>query len=159
MIRSLIVQLSEQTIEISEELESLYSSCGSGTKQPQIDKLIGVLQSIIKDLDPVYLILDALDESSDTDELMLRIQEMQGWGYRQFHMILMSRRHNDIEKGIEPMTQPEERICIQSALVDADISTYIQERLLSDPKLRRWQGKPRIQEEIRLTLMEKADGM
>ncbi len=159
MIRSLIIQLSEQSIDVSEELESLYASRGYGTKQPQIDELTRVLQNVIKDMDKVYLILDALDESSDADELMSRIQEIQGWGYQQLRIILTSRRHHDIEKGIEPLTQPEERICIQSALVDADISTYIQERLLSDPKLKRWQGKPRIQEEIRLTLMGKADGM
>ena len=87
---------------------------------------MGVLYKMTESAECTYLILDALDECSDIEKFMARIEEIQGWSCQQLHLFLMSRRRNDIEEMIEFMTKPDERIYIQSALVDADISTYMQ---------------------------------
>jgi len=68
------------------------------------------------------------------------------------------RQSRIIEESIELLTRPEDQISIQSATVDADISLYVQERLQKDSRLKRWRGKPEVQEEIRATIMRKAGG-
>jgi hypothetical protein len=117
------------------------------------------LKEIVEGFDETYIILDALDECSDRQELLDNVEEIQGWGLSQLHMLLTSRRLTDIEETLNLLTDSQNRICIQSALVDADILTYIHNRLQNDRLLKRWRYKPQVQEEIKTTLMKKADGM
>ena len=104
------------------------------------------------------VILDALDECSERQELLDNVGEIYGWDIP-LHILLTSRRLTDIEERIEPMTDPRNRLCIQSALVDAEILTYVHHRLQNDRQMKRWRTKPLVQEEIKTTLMKKADGM
>ena len=159
MIRSLITQLSEQRLDRSQELDDLYSACYDGKRQPDTDSLMKVLEKSAEEMDRTYIILDALDECSDTRELLNRIEEIQKWEHIQLHVLLTSRRHSDIEEAVELFTEPEQRISIQNAPVNADISTYVHARLQKDSRLKRWRTSPQVREEIKATLIEKADGM
>ena len=159
MIRSLVTQLSEQSTKHLKELELLFSSCNNGELQPDNQRLLMVLKEIIEVSDKTYVIVDALDECSTSYELQEHIEEIQRWGLPQLHMLLTSQRLMDIEEIIEPLTDTEDRICIQSALVDADIRTYVHKRLQNDKKFKRWRSKPHVQDEIKMQLMMKADGI
>jgi hypothetical protein len=64
-------------------------------------------------------------------------------------------REKDIEEALEPLITGQ--ICIQSALVNADIHTHLRERLQNDLKLRKWPDK--VQMEIETALMDGAHGM
>ena len=158
MIRSLILQLFEQNAETA-ELKSCYSACNDGMQQPDIEGLLKILKNMTNSSDQKYIILDALDECSDIHELLGRVEEIQGWRQSNLKLLLTSRRHKDIEDRMQIFTQLEQRICIQSALVDVDISRYVHGRLQTDFLLQRWRNSPQIQEEIRTTLANKADGM
>lgn len=173
MIRSLISQLLSQLMMDSKEsgstkpsrnnfkeLESTFSNCSNGKGQPNSEQLMTILKEIFDNSDEIYVILDALDECSDREELINKIMEIQEWGFPYLHMLLTSRRLPDIEEMLdEILINPQDKICIQSALVDADIAIYVHKRLKDDRKLQRWRNKPDVQEEIKLRLMEKADGM
>jgi len=159
MMRSLITQLSAQSTKHLKQLESLFLSCSNGERQPDSQRLPLVLKDIIEVSDKISIIIDALDECSNTQELQEHIEEIQRWGLPQLHMLLTSRRLMDIEEMIDPLTDAEDRICIQSALVDADIQTYVHERLQNDRRFKRWRSRPHVQEEIKMELMKKADGM
>jgi hypothetical protein len=137
MIRSLITQLSGQFTKKLKELELLFSSCNKGERQPDIGRLMTALKEIVEGFDETYIILDALDECSDRQELLDNVEEIQGWGLSQLHMLLTSRRLTDIEETLNLLTDSQNRICIQSALVDADILTYIHNRLQNDRLLKR----------------------
>ncbi len=63
-------------------------------------------------------ILDALDECKERQELLTDIDEIAGWKNRKLHMLATSRRENDIEESLEPLVNDQEKICIQSALVN-----------------------------------------
>ena len=159
MIQSLITQLSRQSKKKLNKLEALFSSCNNGGRQPDVERLLIVLKEVVEGFDEMYIVLDALDECSDREELLERIEEIQGWKLRQLHMLVTSRWLIDIKESLEPLTEPHGRICIQSALVNADILTYVHEKLQNDRYLKRWSSKPKVQEEIETTLMQKADGM
>ncbi|KAI9765534.1 MAG: hypothetical protein M1840_007360 [Geoglossum simile] len=159
MIRSLIAQLSIQSASIPQALESLFSSCMNGARQPVTDALLETLRQMIREFTEVFIILDALDECKERQELLEDIGKIAEWKAGKLHILATSRREKDIEEQIEPQANQEENICIQSALVNDDIRAYIHERLQTDRKLRRWQSRPEVQQEIEGTLMDKADGM
>ena len=159
MIRSLITQLSRQSTKPLRGLQSLFSSCNDGKRQPDSKSLMEVLKEIVDSLDDITIVFDALDECLEREDLFKRMEEIMQWKPRHLHMLLTSRRLTDIEESLDSLTNPQDRICIQSALVDADILVYIGERLQNDQKLKRWRRSPQVQSEIKTTLMKKADGM
>ena len=159
MVRSLLVQLSAKPLRKVRELEALFSESNEGSQQPPTGKLLITLKEVMEVFDDIYIFIDALDECMGCRELLNIMTEVHSWGLTSLHILLTSRRIPEIENRLVPLTCPEDRINIQSALVDADIHLYISERLKSDQDLRRWRNHPAVQEEIKVMLMKKADGM
>ena len=157
MIRSLICQVFRYCG--NSLLENLYSSCSNGSRQPSEEALLDTLRQMMTFLEDIYIILDALDECEERDELLTDLEHMLSWGDANLHVLVTSRREQDIEEALKPLGDPRDIICIQSNLVNADIRTYVHDRLKTDQKLKRWQTKSEVQLEIENTLMEKAHGM
>lgn len=157
MIRSLIKQLSQQLQYTSEPLESLFSACTNGNRQPTIETLRSTLKQMIEEFNQVFIILDALDECEDREDLMESINEITGWNLQTLHVLTTSRIEREIADELN--VTEEQKLYIQSDLIEADIRAYIYARLQIDEKLRRWQKDKQDQETIIDTLMEKSDGM
>ena len=157
MIRSLLCQLSE--IKLNSSLQDLYSSCQNGHREPSGKMLLHALRQTVASLEDTYVILDALDECGERDELLKDFEQIVSWEDANLHLLATSRREQDIEQALTPMTNPRNRINIQSELVNADIRTYVHDRLQIDRRLKRWQKDSKVQLEIEETLMKKAHGM
>ncbi len=160
MIRSFISQLSmHKGTAASQELESLYSSCLYGERQPTCDALLVTLRRMMSTFEETFIIVDALDECMVPLELLADIEEIFGWTETNMHILASSRNERAIETSMKSMTTEEGRIDLRSALVNPDIRAYVRNRLQSDRKLKRWQNEPDIRFEIESVLMSKADGM
>ena len=159
MIRSLVSQLSSQCANTRKVLESLYSSCRDGKQQPTESSLLAALYQMIEQFEDVYVILDALDECLERQELLASIQQLIGCNDGRIHILTTSRMEKDIEESMEPFTNNREKICIDSVLIDNDIRAYIGGRLQTDQALEKWQKQPKVQKEIEDTLMDKTEGM
>ena len=155
LLRSLIVQLSMQSMNTPEALDTIYSRCQEGQQQPSTDALAMTLQHMLGGFHQTFIILDALDECAEREELLGLIEKIVGWKLEKLHILATSRREKDIEETLEPLITGQ--ICVQSALVNADIHTHLRERLQNDRKLRKWPVK--VQMEIEATLMDGAHGM
>lgn len=153
--RSIIEQLAWQSVEALACLQSLLSRCRDGNQQPTQDALESTLQQILGGFQETFIILDALDECSEREELLLLLENLKSWGTEKLHILATSRRERDIEEALESLVTGE--ICLQSALVNVDIHTHISERLQNDSKLKRWPAN--VQGEIEQTLMHGAQGM
>jgi hypothetical protein len=70
MLRSLICRLSQQCVKIHTSLDTLFSSCENGQRQPSLDALLEVMQQMIQEFPQPYFVLDALDECSQRAELI-----------------------------------------------------------------------------------------
>jgi hypothetical protein len=149
MLCSLICQLYSQTAIDIPGLESLYERC-SRTHKPAVQDLLGVLRESISNFNDTFIILDALDESTDREVLLSILEKMSRWGLKQLHILVTSRREPDIEQILDPLVTNS--ICIQNKLVDADIELYIRDRLKKDAKLSRW-SRP-VRADIEATLMK-----
>ena len=157
MIRSLISQLSKYCAKSL--IQDLYASCLNGSRQPTEELLLNTLHQMIVTLRDTYIILDALDECDNRNDLLTSLEQIISWKDVNLHTIVTSRKEYDIEEILASLTDTEKRISIQSKLVDADIRTYVHDRLQIDRKLSKWQKMPKIQSEIEDTLIRKAGGM
>ncbi len=159
MIRSLISQLAVRCTNQSKPLESLYSSCGDGTRQPKVCELKQTLQNLVQSFDDTFIILDALDECKEREQLLGDIRDFVKWQLGGLHILVTSRREGDIKVTLDPLLNENQNIDIQSEVVDRDIRVYVREILQSAQGLRRWRNKPQVQDEIEKALTENANGM
>ena len=159
MVWSLISQLCQQCVKIPATLETLFSSCENGQRQPSLDALLEVMLYVMQEFPQSYIVLDALDEYTDRAELMAILERMAGWKLDQSHLLVTSRKERDIKISPESIVDIQNTICLQSELVDRDISTYVCQRLSDDKSLSKWQKDPDIRHEIETALMKGAHGM
>ena len=75
------------------------------------------------------------------------------------HIICTSREEHDIKDEFGKWLEKDAIVPLQQRDVDTDIGAYVSARLETDWQLRRWQGKPQVQNEIRENLIGAADGM
>jgi hypothetical protein len=155
LIRSLIMQLSMQSKSTPKALNTIYSRYQEGQQQPTTDALTWALQHMVGDFHQTFIILDALDECTEREELLGLIEKIVDWKLEKLHILATSRRESGIEDTLTPLITGQ--ICIQSALVNGDILVYIRERLQNDRKLRRLPKD--VQVEIEKILMDGANGI
>jgi Cdc6-like AAA superfamily ATPase len=158
MIRSVISQLFSQS-KATQAVEALFSTCRDGQRQPTDEELMKALQSLSNGFDETYIILDALDECTDRQNLFSYLEAILDWNLDNLHILTTSRPGIDIEDALQPLLLQDQRVCIQSGIVHRDIRNYVQHRIRSDKGLARWRNKPDVQSHIEKTLMEKVDGM
>lgn len=150
-----MVQLSAYCPHIPDSLQSAYSQSQNGKNQLTTEELTNVLHQMVKIFKSTYILIDALDECKDLEDLLEFIKALMGWNIDSLHVLATSRKENDIAEFLDPLVTCQ--ICIQSALVDADIHVHILERLQKDSKLKRWPIS--VQKEIEDALMREANGM
>ena len=155
LICSLIVQLAAQCLHLPEPLQSAYSRSQNGQKQLPIEELTILLFHMLKSFNSTYILLDALDECTEQEDLLKFIEVLMDGDIGNLHLLATSRKENEIATSIEPLVTCQ--LGIQSAPVDGDIRVHVLERLSSDPKLKKWPAD--VQKEIEDVLMRGAKGM
>ena len=154
-VRSLLFQFAQQARHGLPNVEQLYQRCESGQQQPAEDVIRSLLRDIMSKTESNYIILDALDECTDRENLLTFIRNLVASKLSGLRILATSRREKDIEEQLRPIA--DHNINIQSAIVDEDIRVYIRNRLATDTKLKKWPLS--VQDEIITVMMEKAGGM
>jgi hypothetical protein len=158
MIRALVTQLSRQYIRIPSVLESVFASSNNGQSQPSDRALLDVLRYMYKDFPATYIVIDALDECKNRENLMAIIKTITSWQLAGLHLVLTSRKEQEIEDTLKSLVDACNIIPLGSKVMDQDIQRYVHQRILDDKKLRKWQGGD-IQREIEVALIKGAQGM
>lgn len=159
MLRSLVLQLFSNHQPIPEPLISLFKSCQDGAKPPQTKDLETLLRALIELYEKTFIVLDALDECENRQELLEFIKKAVEWKSEKLNLIMTSRKLKDFEDFFNGELEERSKLSIQNEKVDKDIRLYVHEKLESDLRFKRWRRQPKVQEEIESKLMEKSDGM
>jgi Cdc6-like AAA superfamily ATPase len=154
MLRSMIQQMSILTL--FPEVDKLYEHCGQGTHEPGQEVLVETLVSLFQHLDRTFLIVDALDECSDSErddllDVITKITQAQQVG-----LLATSRNERDIARSLQSTVENVTSLQEGDGIVD-DISLHVQKCLQEDSRLREWPLK--IKEEIQMALINGAHGM
>ncbi len=167
LVSSLLLQLSTQSSPCCDILSRLHSGHGNGAQQPNDDALKRCLIEMLtaRDLHPIYLIMDALDECSNLSgistprkRVLQLVKELVDLHLPNLHICVTSRPEVDIRDVLEPLTSRRVSLHDQSGQ-KKDIEDYVRSVVYSDsePIMRRWRKEDK--ELVIETLSKQADGM
>ena len=112
---------------------------------------------------PVYLIVDGLDECSNTsampsprEKVLILLKDLMGSQLPNLRICVTSRPEIDIKAVLEPLTFRSVSLHDESGQLE-DIDSYIESVVNTDPNMRRW--KTADKELVIDVLIEKSDGM
>ena len=167
VVPSLLTQLSARSSLHCDILSKLYSVHKSGKEQPSDNVLIKSLKDMlaVPDPRPIYLVMDALDESPNTsgipsprEKVLKLLEELVDLHLPNLHVCVTSRPEIDIRDVIEPLTSLRVSLHDQSGQKE-DIADYVRSVVYSnsEPIMRRW--KKEDKDLVIEMLSERADGM
>jgi hypothetical protein len=166
LLSSLLIQLSSQSDRCFNILSRLYKAHKEGAEQPSHYDLTRCLKQMLTfpDQCPIYLIMDALDESPNTSgipsprEMVLQLlKELVDLFLPNLHICVTSRPEIDIRNVLEPLTSRRVSLHDQSGQKE-DIAEYVRSVVYSDSEqIMRWRTEDK--EMVIKTLSERADGM
>ena len=144
-----------QSTGIPKSLEDLYTSNRDRKRQPSSAELSKTFEEIAFRFREIYIILDALDECAEKEELLDLITEITEWERGKPHILVTSRWEEEIQDRLEPLCIAP--FNLETAPIDADIQLHICKKLDSDHKLRKLPAL--IKEQVKEKLTDKAHGM
>ena len=154
LIRSLLNQLANQHNDCTEILQQLFHHCQDGKQQPNHDALVEALQSMLRVVPVSYILIDALDECVDRDDLLKLLRSITGLK-KGVQTLVTSRKERDID--IVMNVCATYQLNVQNKDVDADIQLYVRKRIRDDTGLSAW--PERVQQDIEHCLTSGANGM
>jgi hypothetical protein len=167
VVTSLLTQLSARSTLRCDILSKLYSIHDSGKIQPSNSVLTKCLKDMLTlpDQPPLYLVMDALDESPSTsgipsarERVLQLLKELVDLHLPNVHICVTSRPEIDIQDAILPLTSLRVSLHDQSGQKE-DIAEYVRSIVYSnsEPIIRRW--KKEDKDLVIEVLSERADGM
>lgn len=152
LIRSLIQQFWDQSGCVPAPLLELY---GSGHEQASITSLQTVLQRVIAGFERAYIIIDALDECTDWQKVLVWIGNLLQWTSGRPHVLFSSRPEKDISVNLTSVEFVSlTHISLNGKHSDADIETYVDAMLA---QMTRWDSATLAR--VRKALITGASGM
>ncbi|KAH9046631.1 ankyrin repeat-containing domain protein [Lactarius hengduanensis] len=167
LLLSLVSQLSTSSSLCCGILKRVYSSHKNGAHQPSDDTLKECLKQMLRlpGQEPIFIILDALDECPDSsgipsprDEVLQLVKELVDLHLQRLHICATSRPEVDIRAVLEPLAPRSVSLHNQTGQ-QMDIADYVRNVVDSSSSMamRRWRADDR--KLVIETLTERADGM
>ncbi|KAI9779165.1 MAG: hypothetical protein M1839_007700 [Geoglossum umbratile] len=165
LLRSLIVQLSNQTDVLPQVLETLFDQCDNGRSSPEDESLAAALFSLLDDPALTYIVIDGLDEcpfdgdGSERHRLHDLVVGRIGRSPGSFNFLFTSRKERDIEEAMEGVAERAvlHNIPIKSEDVDADVRLHVQQFVHRNKRIRSWSDA--VRREIEEAIVSGSRGM
>ncbi|KAH0559302.1 hypothetical protein GP486_004185 [Trichoglossum hirsutum] len=154
-LHSVLTQLASRDLKALNEIEKLYDQSDCGKQQPDKKSLLLILLSVLQNSPRRYLVIDALDERSQREEMLRVLSDIHQQCSEGVNILVTSRKEHGIEKVLDSLSS--NRVSIQQTAVDADIRIHVKTRLAEDEKLKRWPSA--VKEEMEDALVSGAHGM
>ncbi|KAF3385972.1 Ankyrin repeat and KH domain-containing protein 1 [Talaromyces pinophilus] len=158
MLRAIIKQLFENLNRQSDALQTLYDQLKTQNSITET-QLLSAFREMASTFGSVYVVLDALDECQNRNDLFNFLEEIGSWQDINIHLLLTSRDERDITEAIEAVELAQSWIKLTAAVLKEDVRTYISSRLQTDRAFKRWSKHPEVQRDIEDSLTTKSDGM
>ena len=155
LIRSLIRQFSTAYGGVPAVLAKLYHLCHNGGAQPSVESLHATLLLILESFNDVYIVLDALDECAERQDVLKWIDQTTSWKKSKLHLLATSRPEEDIAKHLRSLDP--DHLNIKQDLVSHDIEKYIDSILYDEDSFEQWGDE--MKTNIKNTVLKSAEGM
>ena len=165
LLSSVLVQLCHQSDSYSQILSNFYSQHANGSKHPSDDELVQCLKDIltVPGQAPVYLIVDGLDECSNTsalpsprEKILILLKDLMDSQLLNLRICVTSRPEIDIMAVLKPLSFRSVSLHNETGQLE-DIDDYIKSVVNTDPNMQRW--KTADKELVIDVLIKRSDGM
>lgn len=160
MLRSLAFQLYQGGVGSTAHLDALFEAHRNGSRQPATEVLSDIVFKMLVDQEGVSIVLDALDESTTREAILLWIKDLvsrSDLGHVQ--LLCTGRPESEFLHNIPPLIGQQNCIPLEKQAVNADIQSWVTAQL---SQRRDFQEKPLSQDilkEIQRKVGDGADGM
>ena len=165
LVSSLLLQLFDHSGSYATVFSKFYSAHGDGSREPSDGELIECLKNMLKrpGQAPVYIIIDGLDECSDTsgmpsprEKVLVFLESLVDLHLQSLHICITSRPEVDIKTTIDRL--PFQTVSLHDESGQRqDIFNYVRSIVYTDAKMERWRLEDK--ELVVDVLTRKADGM
>jgi hypothetical protein len=154
LIASLLQQLVQQQLNLSDAVIALYEKHINKRTRPSLVEYSNLLQSVVHDFSKVFIIIDALDEyieeDGTRDHFLTEIRRLQP----DIHLLVTSRWLPDIEHELKGLIRLEIRAS------DEDVTKYVKARIENGTRLKRYvNDDPTLLDAIIDTVVKNSQGM
>ena len=165
LLSSVLIQLCSQSDKFSQVLSSIYSSHGSGSREPSIDTLLGCLKTslTLQGQAPLYIVMDALDECPNSsglptqrEEVLDIVKDLIKLKHPLLHFCVTSRPEIDIQRAFAPLNPCNVSLHNQDGQIK-DLAKYVKSVVRTDVTIQNWPEK--VKELVIDTLAKKGGGM
>ena len=152
LLASLLQQILQERSSLPQSLLCLYESHIKKATRPSLSELSQIFQQDVIENRHVYVVIDALDECSEVNDtrfcFLAKIQKI----LSKIHLLITSR------PGVVLDLKSVTRIDIEAR--DDDVSTYLNQRIELEPRLKSLvKGNALLHNEILTTIVDKSQGM
>src|SRR5712691_4068889 len=149
LLSSLLVQLCHQSDAYCDVLTEFYLEHSNGSQHPSDSALVRCLMDVLRfpGQAPVYLIVDALDECSNSSSLpsprekvLQLVEELIDSHLPDLRICATSRPEIDIKVLLEPLSFRSVSLHDECGQME-DIENYIKSVVTKDPRNRRWKAE------------------
>jgi len=166
-LSSVLVQLSDRSVSFRNVLLELFSAHQRGSQLPRDSALTQSLNEMLKipGQEPIYVILDGLDECpnpsevpSSREEILQLVKELVECQLPNLRLYIASRANVDIWSELEPLTPTSNRISLHDEDGHKkDIVHYVSSMVYSDEKMSEWREEDK--ELVIKALSDRANGV
>jgi hypothetical protein len=154
ILPSLLIQLSSRSTPCCDILSRLYLAHDSGAQTPSDAILTQCLKEMLitLDLNPTYIMIDALDECPDAsgipssrEQVLALVKELVNLRLGNLHICVTSRSEMDIRATLEPLALHS--VCLHNQSGQKkDIVDYVRSVVYSDAEtmMRRWREDDKV---------------
>ncbi|KAJ6609563.1 ankyrin repeat-containing domain protein [Mycena sp. CBHHK59/15] len=134
-LRRIVLQLSPQSLDPYGALDRQYM-LSKGQALPTYRDLLKVLQELLVNIGHTYIVLDALDECKEADQMRLLelISTLRSWTESPLHLLVTSQSRDIFTKAFEGVAC----ITLQLDTTQKDIEIFVASELKVNHKLKRW---------------------
>ncbi|KAJ6572396.1 ankyrin repeat-containing domain protein, partial [Mycena vulgaris] len=155
LLCTLVSRLSECAPHAATILKGFWKPHASGADRPSNQALLGILRKILQGFTtPVYIVLDALDESSETEIVLDAITKIRDENISNVHLFLTSRTEITHGSGLFSL---QTAVHLEGSGVAKDIESYVDYIIATDKAFRSWSYD--VKNKIREGLVNSADPM
>jgi hypothetical protein len=151
---SILQQLISDKQSFLSDLKILYTRHNKENTRPSVPDIVSLLQDVVLSYSKVFIIIDALDECTDADDVrFILLTELKKLQHRMC-LLVMSRPIPDLEEPLEGAT----RVNVEASLID--IKNYLLQRLESTRSMQRHlTEEPSLRDKIVSVIVQKIKGM
>jgi hypothetical protein len=160
MLRSLAFQIYQGGVDSANHLDELFRTHQNGNDQPATKALLNIVHKMLVVQNKIYIILDALDESTTRDEIILWIKDIVSQT-QAIHVQLLytSRSESEFMRHIPPLIGKQNCLPLDKQAVNSDIRLWVTAQLSRQRDFTERSLPQELVKEIQEKVGNRADGM